>query len=334
MKQAITKAQRRKIAKKKRQQELRRRFYWVGGALALLLLLVFSLPLLMNGGAPRKTGADPVSRPEALYTPVPTPVPSPTPIPGPTPEPTPEPTPYAFHTSGRAIKAEKKMIALTFDDGPNGKVTQKILDILDKNKAKATFFMLGSRALDNPSMVKKVAEAGHQIGTHTHDHKSLIRLTPDEMLAEVEKSKWAINESGGGIPTLLRPPYGNTDDVVRETIHMPMINWSVDTLDWKTKNAKAVYKHLTEDVKDGDIVLMHDLYGTTADALQKALPKLRERGFQFVTIDELFQARDGALKLGTVYKSGQPSVTNKPKSSQSPEPEQTKKPKKKPKKKK
>lgn len=240
-----------------------------------------------------------------MYTPVPTPSPTPSPTPEPTPEPSPTPlpgpTPYAYNPTGRTIDPTKKMVAITFDDGPSTAATESILKVLKDNDAVATFFMLGSCAMKNPDIVKAVAAGGNQIATHTYDHKSLTKLTAQEMLEEVEKSRIAIRDAGGGYPTMIRPPYGNVNDLVKSTLEMPLVNWSVDTLDWKSRDADKVYKHIIEDTKDGSVVLMHDLYESTAKAVKKAIPALKKKGYQFVTIDELFMYRGPQLAWGKLY---------------------------------
>lgn len=281
----------------------------ISACVLLAVLIALGIDRLYGARGLRAATGAPKDEVVALFTltptvaATPTPEPSPEPTPDPTPDPTPSPTPYVYHTAGRKLNPDKKMVAFTFDDGPSASVTPKILKALKKNKAKATFFMLGERAEANASVAKSVAEAGHQIGTHTYGHKSLIRLEPDAMTAEIEKSLNAIEKAAGYRPVILRPPYGNVNDSVKETVNMPMINWSVDTLDWDSRNAKSVYKEIMNNVRDGDIILMHDIYDSTAEALSKVLPELSKLGYQFVTIDELFMLRGKQLELGTVYYS-------------------------------
>lgn len=299
--------------RKERERRARTRRFWLcaAGMLAAAVLV------LLGGRAlffpPAQDGVQAVQAPR--FTPVPTPTPTPEPTPSPTPEPTPvptpeptpAPTPYAYTLSGQKLNPDKKMIALTFDDGPGGKPTETILKAFEKNGGRATFFMLGESAASRPELAKKIAQAGHQIGTHTNSHKSLIRLTAPEMLQELELSLDNIEKAAGVRPTILRPPYGNVNDLVRQTIPMPMINWSVDTLDWDSRDAKKVYDHIMKEAKDGAIILMHDLYASTATAVEHALPKLKKQGYQFVTIDELFSSKGLQLEAGHVYYSASSS---------------------------
>lgn len=318
---AATIARRKKAAARRRKEQMRRRIALIAGAGLLLVLLIVALPLLGVGNNSQRdmtTSGGQTPEPNQVvaaaladqsdtssYTPesTPTPVPTPEPTPEPTLTPLPTPTPYVYQTAGRKINPNKKMIALTFDDGPSASVTPKLLDVLKKAKVKATFFMLGENATKNPQIVQRVKEEGHQIATHTYGHLSLIRLTEDEMLTEVAKSIWAIEDAGGGTPTLLRPPYGNVNDLVRETLQLPLINWSVDTLDWESKDAKKIYKKIMDNTSDGSIVLMHDLYSSTVKAIEKAIPALKKKGYQFVTVDELFELKGYQLEFGQVYYS-------------------------------
>ena len=314
--QRDSRAQRRKERELKARRARRRR-EWLKAAAIVVALVVVVLggkailfpaatdTLHPAASEPRFTPVPtPSPTPQPTPTPDPTPSPQPTETPEPTPQPTPEPTPYAYKMTGQKIDPNKKMVALTFDDGPSVKATESILKALKKNGAKATFFMLGENAANHAELAKKVAEAGHQIGTHTNGHKSLIRLTAQGMLDEINLSLDNIEKATGVRPTVLRPPYGNVNDLVRETVSMPMINWSVDTLDWDSRDAKKVYEHILKDAKDGSIILMHDLYTTTATAVEKALPKLKKQGYQFVTIDELFASKGIPLEAGHVYLSG------------------------------
>lgn len=317
------KARRAAQRKARLEKERRKKRLTTAGCVLAALLLVVAMPFAINalrakpardvttnapqssaladvGGAPLPPMAN-----GSIPTPLPTPTPSPSPTPEITPEPTPTPvptaTPYVCEMSGQKVNPDKKMIAITFDDGPGTKSTDRILKALKKNKAKATFFVLGENALNHPDRVKQMVEDGHQIGTHTYGHKSLTKLDAAGILEEVNKSLDAIERAGGVRPKILRPPYGNVNDTVRETLQMPLINWSVDTLDWKSRDAKKVVKHMLEDVKDGDIVLLHEIYDSTAEAIEKALPKLAKEGYQFVTIDELFASKGIQPEFGQVY---------------------------------
>lgn len=304
---------------RRRQEGSRRRnrVLFTLGAAVLALALVVGAPYLLAQASldavlsPASSPAAPTASPTRMplwtpkpQTPTPSPTPQPTPVPTPVPAaPTAEPTAKP-QGDGRQIDPEGKMIALTFDDGPGVKATDRILTALDNVGGRATFFMLGENAAAHPSLAKRVAQAGHQVGSHTNGHKSLIRLTAKEMRQEVKLSLDNIEKASGVRPAILRPPYGNVNDLVKETLDLPLINWSVDTLDWESRDAKAVYNHILENVKDGDIVLMHDIYESTAQAVEKVLPKLVRQGYQLVTVEELFAHKGLTLEAGKVYYNG------------------------------
>ncbi|MGE8034031.1 deacetylase [Lysinibacillus sp. KCTC 33748] len=186
-------------------------------------------------------------------------------------------------------KGEKKRVALTFDDGPDAKVTPQILATLKKYNAKATFFMVGPNASKNSAIVKNVYEAGHELGNHTWNHPKLTGLSPANVKQEVDRTSNAIYASIGQYPTVFRPPYGAVNDKVRSVITMPSILWSIDTLDWKHHNADKILASVKASVKDGSIVLMHDIHQTTANGLESVILYLQKQGYEFVTVSEILQ---------------------------------------------
>lgn len=186
-------------------------------------------------------------------------------------------------------KGEKKRVALTFDDGPDAKVTPQILATLSKYNAKATFFMVGPNASKNSAIVKKVYEAGHEVGNHTWNHPKLTGLSTANVKQEVDRTSNAIYASIGQYPTVFRPPYGAVNDKVRSVITMPSILWSIDTLDWKHRNADKILASVKASVKDGSIILMHDIHQTTANGLENVILYLQKQGYEFVTVSEILQ---------------------------------------------
>lgn len=145
-----------------------------------------------------------------------------------------------------------------------------------------------------------VAE-GHEVANHTMNHKYLQKLGAGQIQEEVNRGNDAIESACGVRPTLLRLPGGNHNATVVANTHMPMIQWSVDTLDWKTRNADKTTSAVLNHVKDGDIVLMHELYTSTADAVERIVPELARRGFQMVTVTEMANARGKSLQAGHLY---------------------------------
>lgn len=186
-------------------------------------------------------------------------------------------------------KGQKKRVALTFDDGPDAKVTPQVLAILKKYDAKATFFMVGTNVSKNPAIVEQVYEAGHEIGNHTWNHPKLTSLSTSAVKQEVDKTSNAIYNAIGQYPTVFRPPYGATNDKVRSVITMPSILWSIDTLDWKHRNADKVLSYVKASAKDGSIILMHDIHQSTANGLENVILYLQKQGYEFVTVSEILQ---------------------------------------------
>ncbi|MDM5248672.1 MULTISPECIES: polysaccharide deacetylase family protein [unclassified Lysinibacillus] len=188
-----------------------------------------------------------------------------------------------------AAKGQKKRVALTFDDGPDAKVTPQVLAILKKYDAKATFFMVGTNVSRNPALVEQIYEAGHEIGNHTWNHSKLTNLSTANVKQEVNKTSDAIYKAIGQYPTVFRPPYGATSDKVRSVITMPSILWSIDTLDWKHRNADKILSYVKSSVKDGSIILMHDIHQSTANGLENVILYLQKQGYEFVTVSEILQ---------------------------------------------
>lgn len=203
--------------------------------------------------------------------------------------------------TGRQIDPSKPMVALTFDDGPQPSVGNRIMDCLAQYGGKATFFMVGSRAGSYKMEIQRMVAEGHEVANHTMNHKYLQKLGAGQIQEEVNRGNDAIESACGVRPTLLRLPGGNHNATVVANTHMPMIQWSVDTLDWKTRNADKTTSAVLNHVKDGDIVLMHELYTSTADAVERIVPELARRGFQMVTVTEMANARGKSLQAGHLY---------------------------------
>ena len=204
-----------------------------------------------------------------------------------------------------------KVIALTFDDGPDTRdshSTKLVLDALAKYNIKATFFLQGQAVESwmperNHPTLRRMAEEGHEIATHTQNHLDLNKLTYDEIRYELEKSCDVIEEVTGVRPTLCRPPYGNANDTVKEAIDMPMILWDVDTLDWDHKDPEQTIQRILDQAEGGSIVLMHDIWTATAEAMDQGLQDLIDAGFTMVTVSELFEIYGKELEGHTLYSS-------------------------------
>lgn len=198
--------------------------------------------------------------------------------------------------------AGKKVVALTFDDGPGGTTTTSLLDGLKKRNVKVTFFQLGSRAERFPDIVFRAKKEGHEIGSHTYDHQNLRKLSDAGVASQISTTNKIIEGITKQPVTLLRPPYGSFDERVKNT-SMRISMWSVDTLDWKLKNTELILESMKRDVKDGDVILMHDIYQTSVDAALQFIDIAKEQGFVFVTFSELAKIKGYELTSGKAYYS-------------------------------
>ena len=200
----------------------------------------------------------------------------------------------------RKIDKNKKMVALTYDDGPSI-YTPRILKTLKENNSVATFFVVGNRVPMYSDTVKKAYDMGCEIGNHTYEHKSLPNLSETEVKRQISKTNKEVKKAIGEKPVIMRPTGGATNTNIKKWVGMPSIIWSIDTLDWKTRNADSTKKAVLDHVKDGDIVLMHDLYSATATASETIIPELVRRGYQLVTVSELAECRGGMKETGAYY---------------------------------
>ncbi len=201
------------------------------------------------------------------------------------------------------LDPDKPMVALTFDDGPFGEVTERLVKTLKANDSRATFFVVGNRIARYSSSLKKVYKAGNQIATHTYDHGDLSKMKRSQIRKELKLAARETRKVTGTDPTMLRPPYGTISQQMRDVIKLPMIYWNVDTEDWSSRNKKKILQRC-KGIKDGDIILMHELYQPTADAVAALVPKMRKKGYQFVTVEELFYYKGIKAKGGKAYYSG------------------------------
>ncbi|MEE0681672.1 MAG: polysaccharide deacetylase family protein [Christensenellales bacterium] len=201
-----------------------------------------------------------------------------------------------------SVDPNKPMVALTFDDGPSAHVTEKILDLIEQYGIRATFFVQGLNLTKYPQHIRRAVELGCEIGNHTKDHKKLTALTDDEIIAQRDYINNTVMDIAGVTPTLLRLPYGNMNERVRQIIGMPFMLWSIDTRDWESRNKDAIINETLKDIKDGDIILMHDLYTSTAEACEEIIPELINRGYQLVTVSEMFAVKGMTLDSGVSYR--------------------------------
>ena len=204
-----------------------------------------------------------------------------------------------------AASDQPKYIALSFDDGP-GEYTDRLLDILAENRAKATFFVVGNMIDGREDTLKRIAASGHEIGGHSWDHRQLTALDSDSITKQIMLTRAKIYDVTGLDSAIMRPPYGSYNDNLRFTsaqLGLALINWSVDSQDWKNNDANSVYKTIMGNAKAGSIILCNELNEGTVDAMERVIPALIEKGYQLVTVSELFTHNGGSLSAGTVYSN-------------------------------
>lgn len=203
---------------------------------------------------------------------------------------------------GRQIDPNKPMVALTFDDGPYAPVGNRIMDCLAQYGGKATFYVVGERCASYKTELQRMVAEGHEIGNHTNNHKYLNKLDAAQIREQIQKGNQAIIDASGKGAATVRLPGGCKNATVLANVDAPIVLWSIDTLDWKTRNAQKSIDAVLGHVKDGDIVLMHELYNASGDAALTIIPKLVEQGYQLVTVSELAQYR-GGMENGKIYYS-------------------------------
>ena len=178
-------------------------------------------------------------------------------------------------------------VALTFDDGPSPKYTPLLLDGLKERNVRATFFLLGKNVKENQELVQRMQAEGHLLGNHTYNHVQLNKIPETTARQEILKTNNEIYEATGKYPEYMRPPYGAWKKNMELCVEMLPVFWDIDTLDWKSQNVDAILKAAGEEPEDGSIILMHDEYQTSVEAALLIIDRLKEKGYEFVTVDEL-----------------------------------------------
>lgn len=211
---------------------------------------------------------------------------------------TPPPVPATGEEQKAPVSGGGGVVALTFDDGP-GANTERLLDVLRDKGVKATFFVLGAMAERRPDVVRRTIAEGHEVGNHTMNHRNFNQIDGGAVGWEINRSREVIEGVTGVGVKYLRPPYGIVNDVVKGAA--PVILWSVDPRDWKDRDANVVRQRVVGAASDGGVVLMHDIYGSTVDAVPGIIDDLRARGYEMVTLSELFTAKGWEPITGNVY---------------------------------
>ena len=196
----------------------------------------------------------------------------------------------------------KKVVALTFDDGPRDTTTPYLLDILREKNVYATFFALGYEVEMFPDIAIRAVEEGHEVASHTMWHQNLVTLADWEILDDIASSNEIFLRVLGYVPKYIRPPYGNYNDSVAQIANVPLITWSVDSLDWRDRDTASILAHCEQGLQDGAIILMHDIHPTTIEAVPILIDQLRAEGYEFATLTELAEYRKMEMLPGVVYR--------------------------------
>ena len=182
---------------------------------------------------------------------------------------------------------EKPSIAITFDDGPSGRYTGRLLDGLKERNVKASFFLIGENAEENPVLVERIYKEGHLIGNHTYSHVQMTHLSEEAAVREIEKTDQVISAITGEHVAYMRPPFGAWQRELEVRMEVLPVLWSVDPLDWTTENVDEIVSKVVTEVEEGDIILLHDCYASSVEAALRIVDILQKEGYEFVTVDRL-----------------------------------------------
>ncbi len=211
-------------------------------------------------------------------------------------------TPFPKNYSVEVQNPNRKMIALTFDDGPSD-YTQTLLDGLNQKGAKATFFVLGKKAVKNASVLKNIVADGHLLGNHTYTHIDMLKTNKGIIKEQIYSTNKVIKEITGTDVKFYRPPYGhyfgNTLNAIDDMI---AVKWTNDSIDWKHQDEDYVYNYIVNKAHDGEILLLHDTKQTTVKAALRAIDTLQSQGYSFVRVDELLCRNGDKLAPGIAYR--------------------------------
>ena len=203
------------------------------------------------------------------------------------------------------LTEETRYIALTFDDGPRRSTTTKLLDGLRERGASATFFLVGEQIEANRDLVKRMKAESHQVGNHTWSHVQLQGASKEVVSREIKETDDLLRQMLGEDTYWLRPPYGKLDEAQKAQIPVPMVQWSVDSRDWESKNTEKILKTVLAQAKPNSIILMHDIYPTSVEAALKIVDALQKEGYWFVTVEELLRLNGIEPQAGVLYRSGE-----------------------------
>jgi peptidoglycan-N-acetylglucosamine deacetylase len=222
-----------------------------------------------------------------------------------------------------SVNVPGPFIAMTFDDGPNGKLTPRLLDMLAKRNIKVTFFVLGQCVQEYPDVLKRAVAEGHEIGNHSWSHPAFSKSSEESVRSQIERTQQIIHQTAGVTPTLLRPPYGaitaHQKEWINKTFGLHVILWSVDPLDWKRPGPAVVTRRIVSEARPGSIILSHDIHEQTIVAMADTLDQLLAKGFKFVTVSQLMamevpptpKPTPGAQAVTSGTQASKPAVRKK-----------------------
>jgi peptidoglycan/xylan/chitin deacetylase (PgdA/CDA1 family) len=211
------------------------------------------------------------------------------------------------------VNVDGPYIAMTFDDGPSGPNTPRLLDIAAKKHIKLTFFLIGENAAHYPQLVQRELAEGHEVGNHSYTHPDLARMSDDAVRSEIQKTQDAIINASGYKPILMRPPYGALTPRQRlwvsQDFGVKIILWDVDPLDWKRPGPSVVASRIIAGTRPGSIILSHDIHSQTVDAMPVVFDTLLAKGYKFVTVSELLAMDKGPVKKSTAKADNAAAAT-------------------------
>lgn len=182
--------------------------------------------------------------------------------------------------------SETKRVAITFDDGPHSIYTEMLLDGLKERDVVATFFVIGVNIEGNEDVLKRISDEGHLIGNHTYSHESICDCSQNQLYDEISRTNILIKNVTGKDVNYIRPPYGDCKE--KNINNMTVVLWNVDPRDWSTTDEEVIVKRIVDNVSDGDIILLHDIFESSVNAALKTIDILKEQGYEFVTVEEFF----------------------------------------------
>lgn len=196
----------------------------------------------------------------------------------------------------------ERYVALTFDDGPSGRFTRELLDGLEQRGVKATFLLCGYRLKDYPREAKRIQQEGHEIGLHGYSHSSMADMGQEDLEREIADTLALLPD--GCRPVFLRPPGGKCSEVVKDAARqadLAILSWSVDPKDWASHDAQVIEDAVVQTVRDGDVILLHDMSDSSVEAALSIIDELKAQGFSFVTVSELARLKGRTIEPGKVY---------------------------------